>query len=282
VGNPNVQDWIVDWYLDNIGLFDGAYLDNCLPSTEILWSVSSSPAVNPRTGQAYTSDEFEADVITIVNKVKAALAPRVVVGNGILHGERFFSSSRYDHYSALLLNSQIDGVLSEGWLSSISSPGWYSESKWKDSIDFVVWLEDNFLGNGKMFRPIAQCISPYDGGGSRLPSGCTNEQYVTFNFASLLLGATRGDAHYLNFAYYQSNYLDSLFDLDPGSPLNSYYMISGTHVYSRDFTNVKVLVNPTYTGYSVSLSGNYETMDGTPIGSSLWMAPHTGMILVIS
>ena len=103
---------------------------------------------------------------------------------------------------------------------------------------------------------------------------------MAYNFASLLLGATRSNTHYINFGYYQSNYLDSLFAIDPGSPLGSYYMVSGTHVYTREFSNIKVLVNPTYQGYSVSLDGSFETIDGTPLGSTIWMSPHTAMILI--
>jgi len=281
IGNPAVQDWIANWFVTNLGVYDGAYLDNCLPSTEILWSVNSKPAINPRTGQEYTSDEFEADLISLVNKIKTAIAPKLVVGNGILHGNRFFGA-RYRHYSSLLLNSQIDGILSEAWLSVSADPDWYSEDKWKDSIDFVVWLENNFLGGGRMFYPIAENLEPINGQGRSLPSGCSSEQYLTYNFASLLLGATRSDAHYINFGYYQSDYLDSLFEIDPGSPLGSYYRVSGTHVYTRDFSNIKVLVNPTYQGYSVQLTGSYETLDGSPVGSSIWMSPHTGQILIIS
>jgi len=285
-GNSNYQQWVANWLKDKVEQYgyDGVYLDCTVYPTigENCWGTNwkagtAGPPINPRTGLLYTDDDQKAAEISLLGTIKDILGKKIVC-NGIYHGERFFQRE----YDDILLGARydIDGILSEGWLSDINYPDWYSESKWKDSIDFVVWLENNFLGGGRMFHPIAMSAEHIPNQGPSLPAGCTSQQYVTYNFASLLLGATRSDTHYINFGYYQSNYLDSLFEVDPGSPLGSYYIVSGTHVYARDFSNIKVLVNPTYQGYSVQLTGSYETIDGTPVGSSIWMSPHTGMILI--
>jgi len=280
VGNPTVQDWIANWFITNLGVYDGAYLDNCLPSTEILWDVSSKPAINPRTGQEYTSLEFRNDVITLVNTVKSAIAPKIIMGNGITTGTKFFQDWRLPDYSALLINSQIDAIMCEAWLLPSSAPvDWRTESEWKDAVDFVVWLENNFISRGKLFYPVVR--NPLDWNNQvLLPPDCTQEQCVTFTFATLLLGASTSGAHYLNLGYYDSDYVSSLFALDVGVPLNSYYVVSGTHVYARDFSNAMALVNPTSQSYTVSLGKNYETIDGTPVGSSIVVGAHTGAILI--
>jgi len=279
-GNPDYQQWVANWlkgYLDQYG-YDGVFLDDCVPSTETLWGTSPTPAINPRTGQPWTDQEFKEAVIALVNKVKDTIGSRLVVCNGIWHGERFFGY-RNQLYIEWLTQSKIDGVESEAWLMDRDEKVWYSESKWKKSIDFAVWLENNFLNeSGKVFTPVCQNVAPYNKQGESLPANTTKQQYALYCFASLLLAAS-SDSHYLNFGYYVDDYVDSLFKIELGSPLNNYYIIDGTHVYARDFSTVKVLVNPTDQSYSVNLSGNYETFDGTPVTSPMTLAPHTGMIL---
>jgi len=83
----------------------------------------------------------------------------------------------------------------------------------------------------------------------------------------------------MNFGFYTSTYLDSLFDNDLGSPMDPHYMIEGTHVYARDFSEIKVLVNPTNMPYSITLDGNYMTFDGLATVSTFNIGPHSGMIL---
>ena len=274
VGSSNYQQWLANWikgYLDQYG-FDGAYLDNCLPSRGMLWGLTSEP-INPRTGKPWTDQEFKEAVITLVNKVKDTVAPKLVIGNGIFNGEAFFGS-RYQNYVELL-NSGIDGVMSEGWVSEWSSAEWYSEEEWLASIDFVVWLEDNFLPKGKIFIPV--CANAASG---NLPLGCSKEQYAAYCYASLLLAARTSGAHYVNFYYYMvEDYPQSLFTIDVGTPSAKYYVVPGTHVYARDFTKSKVLVNPTSQPYTINLTGQYQTLNGTPITSPITLKPHTGTIL---
>jgi hypothetical protein len=282
-GNPDYQQWVANWiksYLDKYG-FNGVMLDNCLPSNEYMWNTAPGPPINPRTGKPWTSDEFNQAVIALVNKVKDTVGDRLVVGNGIFTGRFFNDPSRQQHYVNLLLRSKIDGIMSEGLFSDLDSADWYSEQDWLDSVNFVVWLENNFLSRGKLFLPLCENADPTDGSGPVLPAGCTKEQYVTYCFSSLLLpGAETNGTHYLNLGLYMlEDYPQSLFRFDLGSPLGAYYTVQGTHVYARDFSNVKVLVNPTYQTYSIDLDGNYTTLKGQVITSPLTVGSHTGMIL---
>jgi hypothetical protein len=282
VGNPAYQTWLANWvktYINQYG-YDGALLDDCLPSTEIMWSTTPTPAINPRTGKAWTALEFEQAVISIVNTIKNTIGNKLVIGNVVYYGERFFASYANQYYVDLFTKSRIDGVQSEGWIMALNPVGWYSESKWKASIDFVVWLENNFLNKGtpKMFLPIAQNAAPYEQSAVGLPSGTTREQYVNYVFSSLLLGV-KTNSSYLNFGYAVDSYTQSLFNIDVGQPLGSYYMINGSHVYTRDYSKVKVLVNPTDTAYTISLNGGYKNLDGTPTTSPFTLKLHTGIIL---
>ena len=283
-GSPSYQQWVANLIKTNLDKYgaNGVFADCTLYPTigEHCWGTNwksgeAGPPINPRTGQLYTNDEQKKAEIALINKIKDTIAPKLVIGNGIFTGERFFQRD----YDDILLGSKIDGAMSEAWLSTRGSSEWYSEDKWLNSIKFVVWLENNFLKEGKMFLPVSENAETNDESKAVLPSGCTKEQYVTYCFSSLMLGAT-SSSHYLNLGYYMpEDYPQSLFEIDFGNPQNSYYLVQGTHVYTRGFSKVKVLVNPTYQSYQVSLDGKYETLNGQPVTSPITVKPHTGMIL---
>jgi hypothetical protein len=267
VGNKAYQRWLAQWlkgYIEQYGA-NGTFLDNCLASTEILWGINQAP-INPRTGFVWTDQEWHAAVISLVNEVKAALGnKKYVVGNGIFNGANW--KNWLPSYQDLLLNSNIDGIMSEGWISDYS-PLWYDELTWKESIDMAVWINNNFLSkSGKLFFALS-----YNAAQGSVPSGATPEQHILFSYASLLLAASK-DGNSLSYG----SYLMNLFKVDVGAPVNSYSIIPNTHVYTRDFTNVKVLVNPTDATYSVNLYKQYF-LDDIPL-SSLTVQPHTGIIL---
>jgi subtilisin-like proprotein convertase family protein len=283
-GNLDYQDWVADWiksYLDQYG-FDGVYTDRNLYNTVwfAFWGTTwtsgeTGPPINPRTGQVYTDAEYTADQIALTNKVKDRIYPRLLVCNGIIQGQRFFQYGLAD----TLLNTKLDGVVSEYLFSNDEYAQWYSESKWKASLDYIAWLEKNFLFRNKIFLPgMSHANSP-----STLPADCTQEQYMTYAFASLFLAAKNFSQYYPYLGdgsqYGMQDYPQNLFKLDLGKPVNDYYVVTGTHVYARDFSKTKILVNPTTQSYSISLNGSYMTLDGASVKSPLTLNPHTGMIL---
>jgi hypothetical protein len=281
-GSSTYQQWVANWinsYVYQYG-YDGVFLDCSVYPTvgENLWGTPAydAGAINPRTGRLYTNQEHKQAEISLINKIKSTLGTKLVIGNGIYEGQRFFQRD----YDEIILNSQIDGVVSEGWLMTFDNPYWYSESKWLENIKFAAWLETNFLSRGKIFIPTMQNVEPYDGGSTRLPSGTTAEQYALYGFSSLLLTATKSGSTYINFGKYMlRDYPQSLFKIELGMPLGSYYMITETHVYARDYTKTKIFVNPTYNTYTVHLDGTYRTYEGQTVSSSITMYPHTGRIL---
>jgi hypothetical protein len=282
VGNPYYQDWVADWvktYIDEYD-YDGVFIDNCLPSTEILWSTAPAPAINPRTRQPFTNSEFKDAIISLVNRIQRTIGEKIIIGNGIFNGKKFFDENYHQGYFDLLTKSEIDGVVSEGWLMSLENSEWSSEIEWLDSLNFIVWLQNNFLINNKMFLPVCYNAAPYDQEDPALPTQCTEEQYVLYGFCSLLLAVDVNGESFINYAYYNSEYVDSLFDLKLGTPLGNYYMITGTHIYTRDFTKTKILVNPTYDTYTAKLQEPFRTFDGELVDESITIKPHTAQILL--
>jgi len=208
--------------------------------------------------------------------VKERIGSKLWISNGIFRGVDFFGTSQ-DRYIRLLTETSIDGFMSEGIFNEGSDEGtggtFYSEDNWKKSVDFVVLIQDNFLNQaGKIFLPHSRCAV------NQIPAGCTSEQMATFAFSSLLLGINRSQNYLSLQGAMLLDEVQSLFKIDLGVPTGNYYVTEGGHVYARDFTKIKVLVNPTDQPYLVYLDGEYETFDGQ-IVSSFNMEPHTGLIL---
>ena len=154
----------------------------------------------------------------------------------------------------------------------MGSNQFYPEDKWKKSVDFVSWIQNNFLNQtGRLYLPLGRCSQ------DTIPENCTTEQVATFIFSSLLLGITNSQ-NYLFLVAPLVDKIQNLFKIDLGAPLGIYYLIEGIHVYARDFTKVKVLVNPTDETFSVNLNEDYETLEGQVV-SAINIGPHTGVIL---
>jgi hypothetical protein len=273
VGNPEYQSWLAQWLKGYVTQYEanGVFLDNCLASNEIIWGTTQVP-INPRTGLAWTNQEWHYAVVSLVNTVKTVLGDAIyVVGNGVWNGANW--NNRLQYYKNLLLNSNIDGIMSEGWISNYNEPKCYDETTWKKSIDMAIWINDNFLTQeNKLFIALS-----YNAQEGTLPNGIDAQQYALFSYASLLLAASnKGNS--LSFgSYLMTDYTQSLFEIKVGQPTSTYTIIPNSHVYMRNFTNAKVLVNPTDTVYTINLNGEY-LLDAALV-STLTVQPYSGIIL---
>lgn len=279
IGNPEYQIWVASWVKENIDQygFDGVFADVSLSAwaSEHFWS-TSAPPINPRTGDLWKDEEVRQALIEVHKEIKKAIGSTLLVCNGIYEGHRFWR--RYDGYMEILSNSPLDGIMSEGLLYAKNGI-WYSEAQWLDCLNFLVWVQNNFLKDHPNRFFVAVCIAS----GVTLPAGCTSEQLALYGFASTLLGVNNSQ-NYLFLAHPDDplsfiNFVQDLHNINVGFPINDYYLIAGTHVYARDFSNVKVLVNPTSNSYLIDLQGTFKTLDGE-IVTEVTMEDHTGLILI--
>lgn len=270
IGSSSYQDFVVNWIknaLDTYG-FDGVWADYGLEYGVPTWAMTGHP-INPRTGQLYTDDEWINDLITLINKIKNATGSKLYVGNGIHTGSKWLWSR--GNYEKVLNQSRIDGFMSEGlftassWNLSLPS-SWYSEEQWKQSLDFLVWIQNNFLtSSNKLYMAWSYSHS---------------DQESTFIITSFLLGVDKFHQNYVTPSkQMMTDYVKRLANIEIGVPTESYHIVEGTHVYERDFTRVKVLVNPSSDPYVVSLEKAYETLEGEVV-SSVTVNPHTGTVLI--
>jgi hypothetical protein len=277
IGNPEVWSWYANWingYVTQYNL-DGVYLDNTCCDLGAFYYATSTP-VNPRTGSAWTDTEVVTAYIGYVNTIKDTLgSDKIVIGNGVYNS---YSSHWNNNARQLISQSRIDGIISEGWMGPYTRT-YIDESQWVGNINLAVWLQSNLLAtrtNG-VFLAFCPQVSTNPDVYSAPADEATIRQYTTYCYASLLLAAAE-PGNYIFFGTTDA-YSQSLFNINVGTPSNSYYQVSGTHVYARDFTNVKVLVNPSTSAYTVTLTGSYTTQDGAPAGSSISIPAHSGIIL---
>jgi len=274
IGNEQYQKWVANWSKENINQygFDGVMADNSLYAwaNEIFWTASTQP-INPRTGTFWTNEEVGQALIQIHREIKNAIGSKILLCNGIMEGYRFWR--RYKDYMEFLNGSPMDGFGSEFlWHNGV----WMSEAEWLDSLNFLIFVQDNFLKQN-LNRIFGAAVML-----DQLPNNSTKEQMLTYAFASTLLGI-KTNQNFLALSTadmsFTSQVIQPLFDIDIGAPINDYYVVAGTHVYARDFSNVKVLVNPTDMPYSIDLQNTFRTADGGMI-SRITIDDHTGVVLL--
>jgi hypothetical protein len=274
VGSQSYREYIVNWLVTEMDLgFDGMFGDNSLeiyPQT--IWRLSAVP-INPRTGQLYTDEDWLADRVGFINYLKSVAPDAVFLSNGMIYnGEEFFKDKAL--YEVFLRDAEIDGLFIEGVFNNDQGTP-YSEAGWIKSVDLIIWLQDNFLNDPEKF---IVCRSLTMRG---LPDGVTEDSFTAFIFASTLMGTSRDGQNYVCAkGNMESAFTQSLFRIDLGTPTEEYHIIPDSHVYERDYTKTKILVNPTATAYTVDLGGSYINMNGEQV-ASIQVPKYSGLILII-
>ena len=115
-----------------------------------------------------------------------------------------------------------------------------------------------------------------------------NRQDTLYNVASYLIGKKNEKAFFYNAGvkgYYYNNYVkdyntfQDIYNAPIGSPTGSRY--KQDNVWQRDYSNGKVLVNPTSNSYTITLDRSYKKIDGKTV-SSITLGEHEGIILLIN
>jgi hypothetical protein len=283
ITNPVYQQWLANLlstWLTQHPLVNGIFLDNGLlfGATSINGAASSKP-INPSTGTYFTDLQVQNGYVsllnTIINKIGTT---KILMANGVWNGDVWSSSAGNGYRYELTNTPALNALASEGTFMTWN-PTWYPVWAWKESVDFCVWAQQNFLTSAtKMFEPY--CISTV------LPPGATQQQVVEFGVSSLLLAANSNSQNDMGFSIDFSKSASAVAlaqkirALDMIAPLGAYYQISSTQVFARDFVKGKVLVNPSSTPYTVNIGGSYSTFDGLKVSSSMTIPAYTGVILL--
>jgi hypothetical protein len=283
-GNPSVWAWYANWlnnYVNNpTNPLDGVQMDNfCVDKASAFYYSPTQNIINPRTGTFWTDAEVLQAYIGFVSAIKNTLGQsKIVLGNGIYNGDS-------NHFNTTVIQqvisqSGIDGFISEGWMGNSQTLSWPAESSWINSVNMAMWVQDNLLSvrSKGIFMPITGCASTNPDYAIGNLNGVPANQYTTYVYASLLL-ALKHSGNYLYFGTTDS-YSQNLFKINIGAPVSDYTLINSTHVYSRNFTSGKVLVNPTASSYQVTIgNGFFDATTGVAVNSQVTISAHSGLIL---
>jgi len=252
IGNPDYRAWVASWIKENMEEygFDGVFADNSLSAlaSQHFWA-TSAPAINPRTGTYWTDEEVRQALIKVHIEIKNVIGSKLLICNGIYDGKRFWQ--RTSEYLETLSNSPFDGIMSEGlWWDP--NYDWYSETKWLESLEFMVYIQNNVISEtDKVFVPVCK-LEDASGEPYQLPSGSTEEQMATYAVASTMLGIKSSQLYLaISDSQFMETFGQQLFEKanNLGAPLGDYY--EDNSVYVREFVNGKVYVNPTDSSHVV-------------------------------
>ena len=296
IGNPNARAWVANMLEQNIlahPSLDGTDSDDYQVTLNYFYNLGLNPPMNPRTGTTWTSQDVCNAVTAFTNTLKQT-TNKMVFANGIQNGGYFFDSSQTSYWTQAFSNANLDGIMSEGLFSNppyTSNPNWVSESYWLNSINYLVWLQNNWMTSGNKYEITIAEDAQTDQAGlpSFLPSGATPQQYMTFCFASELLTVQHNyscmDAAAYTFnsdGFYQSLFSKNITN-SLGTPSGAYSITSGTHLYARQFSSGMVIVNPTGTAYSMTIGTGYKNaITGSTAASSITVQGNTAVILLKS
>ncbi len=241
--------------------YDGCFLDVLGTSGLNPSSVTGLP-IDPRTGAVWTQHDWMEATSAIGASVRAAIAPRPIMANGLGFGVPYFDP-------AAPRERLLDGVgtaMAEVFVREPrSAVNFYrNEVTWKKDVDMVA----DAVARGSRIVVTTKVWST--------ATAAQIDTWHRYALATFLLGYAPGKA----FFTFRSDHLHSTpspyWDVPIGTPSGPYSKAGA--VYRRVFSNGLVLVNPTTSSATVALSEPYRNLGGTLV-TSVTLAPHTGQIL---
>lgn len=264
LGNPGWQQYIADAAIRAIrNGINGIYVDDAHEVYPNFYSASGYP-INPRTGAQYTSAEWKQDTYNLLKRARDAVRAaypndpsKLLLYNGYINGWQG------EYFMPVADGAQSEGFVHAYWESATS---FRDAATWKGEIDDLI----NYQNQGKLIFAT---------------SGASGGDLNMYTYSSYLLG--KGPRSYYNYANYGNGGMNGWagFNAPIGVPSGSYYYAS--NVYQREYSNARVLVNPTTNTYTVNLgAGMYRlNQDGSIAAtavSSVTLGPHSGAILLKS
>ena len=264
IGNPDYREWLADLInnrTENIHV-SGVFGD----TTAVRIAGMSADPINPRTGKVYTDQEYSADMLALVKRVREKTGKLYIAnGNGMLCGSHW--AGFYQHRAiAEPVVDEVDGVLLEGFIRFSGDDYWRSVDDWNKDLEYLDLL------NKKGKITLAWTLT-----GGNMPPGATMDQVAMYGFATYLLGKS-GDRAYFTARGYDDEFLN-VCKINVGIPLTNYRTINGGPVHERVFSKSLVMVNPSDNSFTITLEENYLTLDGQTV-SEIDLPAHTGIILL--
>jgi hypothetical protein len=243
--------------------YDGCYVDVLGPGP-VQPGYLSGIALNPHTGQPWTTADWMTATSALQTAIATAQSPVPVVVNGLGSGAAFAAAPG----STSVLLASGAGALAESWMRPAGQdPGAYpGEAEWLQDVNLLTAAS---AAGAHAFVMV------------KVWSGATQQQvdaWHEFSLATFLMGADGSQYYQFTAANSFAGILsDSAWDHAPvGNPLGAYTV--SNHLYERAFSTGQVLVNLAGSAATVRLHGSYRDLNGNPV-TSVTVAPDGAAVL---
>lgn len=269
--DPNSQGYR-DWLSDQCKIeldkhsFNGIFGDGASAPNRPIWHISGEP-VNPDTGEIYTNHEWSMALIGLDQSIKQKIGSKLLIGNGCMGGT-INGWALLEDYQQIL--EVLDGAMIETSIFAYWEGGFRGEVHWAKDVDFIKW----HTSQGK-YTIVWSDVGKEEEDWS--------ESVTKYCLSSCLLGIQDFSRSPISTpSTIETSYAVELLNVELGAILEDYHScVDNSHVYERDFSMAKVLVNPTYESWDISLGKNYTTLDGEVV-SQITLGSHTGIVLLVN
>jgi hypothetical protein len=272
--NPTQSGWIQDRISNCQQLiaqsgYDGCYLDMLGLASLRKGFVSAHP-IDPRTNLPWALNDWITVTATLAGQVTTAVAPKMVVGNGINSGSLYYSKRT----PTKPLLDAMDGGIAEAWLrgSTISVTTYHEGNSWVQDVKVVGAAES-------ASKPLLGLV--------KIGVSATSNQLASwqqYGLATLLMGTQGRSAFFFspNITTSRTSWYP-IYNVIIGGPTGAMAPIAGNpvSVYQRTFQYGTVLVNNTTSATTLSLKGGpYYDVNGNLVTTTpLSLPANTGLIL---
>jgi len=228
--------------------------------------VSGLP-INTATGKVWEKTDWAKALNAHITGIRSAVGPSLyIITNSLSSAPNYWASSP----TSIFLIPAINGAVCEGWLRYAGDPvsKYPNEANWNSAVDMVADIEkrgfDAFLITKMTTTSVQSELEAwYDYALASYMSGQSGRSYLSVSLKS-------GD----------NTQKRAPWRLDLGQPSGGRALVRG--IYQRDFTNGRVLVNPTSkTIYVDPVASSHSAISGQPIssGQQVSMAANSSLIL---
>lgn len=238
---------------------DGCYTDMMMTAPLFANYVSAKP-IDPLTGKAWKFADYQDQVEAITDTIRMSLLGAPHAANGVARGKRWYATAGA---SSKTLTDHTNAAHSEIWLrdDTMKTTDWTPYDLWKQDVDMIVEAEAEsrvVIVETKLWRKSTEPT----------PTPELVERWHDFALGSFLLG-TQGK--YTWFLFDEGKTFATMMQPEVGSSLaigqpKGSYVIQSNGLFSRDYTNGYVMVNPTDATQSIALDDS----------SSSWVNAITG------
>ena len=297
IGNPSFRDLYINRTLDyvNKDKVKHIFLDGFDADAGCTMGGVNKPAINPRTGAAYTDSQWQADVQTFINQLSSALH-----GVGVTLTINMAHTTIYSNPGYSWTGKGQAGVDADGFLTELAFTVKFPNQSTTYKNEFYSWA-------GKILQ--LQDAAKYNKKEFSNNSGGDETEPRRFAIASFLVSQT-GESYFSLTRDWDTITWNSDLEVNIGNPVsNNYVTEAGTPLREnvddkwlaensvllrRDYTSGVVYVNSPYCNdyngngqnddcgapHTINLSGTYVDLDGNFVNGSATLQPAQGLILV--